>query len=313
VHVLVTGAAGFVGSNVAAVAADLGHAVTCAVRAPPATTDPRCRYAVVDLVDAEATRALVGNAAPDVVVHTAILNDLDRMLADRRLAWATYVESTRTLVDAANGVGAALAYVSTDWVFDGTQPLADEATPPNPVNLYGFLKAASELVVLERAQDPLVARISAVMGRNRAGPASPRAQDYGFGYFVASLVDALSAGHPFTVWEADTINMVATPSLASVSAEWMLALASSGARGIFHCCGRDAVTRLELAHAAAAVFGLDAQLIRTGPPEPVPIVPIPYDTSLGASATAAALGREPPSLDELLRAFRAELGDLGSL
>ena len=40
--------------------------------------------------------------------------------------------------------------VSTDWVFDGTQSGATEDTPPNPINLYGFLKAASEIVTLER-------------------------------------------------------------------------------------------------------------------------------------------------------------------
>jgi hypothetical protein len=33
---------------------------------------------------------------------------------------------------------------------------------------------------------------------------------------------------------------------------------------------------------------------------------VPFDTSLDARATARALGREPPSLDELLTRFRTE-------
>ena len=101
---------------------------------------------------------------------------------------------TRTLADAANEAGALLVYVSTDWVFDGTQSNATEATPPNPINLYGFLKAASELVALERAHEAAVARIAGVMGRHRARPEPPRAQDAGFGYFVAALVEALARG-----------------------------------------------------------------------------------------------------------------------
>jgi dTDP-4-dehydrorhamnose reductase len=76
-----------------------------------------------------------------VIVHSAILNDLGRIYADRRLGWDAYVGATRAVADAANEVGAVLVYVSTDWVFDRTQAGADETTPPNPVNYYGLLKA----------------------------------------------------------------------------------------------------------------------------------------------------------------------------
>ena len=46
----------------------------------------------------------------------------------------------------------------------GTMPaamaaLVPEDEPPNPVSLYGYLKAASELVVLHRARDGFVARV----------------------------------------------------------------------------------------------------------------------------------------------------------
>jgi dTDP-4-dehydrorhamnose reductase len=152
VRVLVTGAAGFVGSAVVAVAADRGDEVCGLVRSAPPVPDPRCRYLDGDLLDARATRALLRDAAPDVIVHAAILNDPAAALADRDLAWAAYVDATRNICDAANETGAALVYISTDWVFDGTQAPADERTPPNPINLYGFLKAASELVVLERSR-----------------------------------------------------------------------------------------------------------------------------------------------------------------
>jgi dTDP-4-dehydrorhamnose reductase len=80
--------------------------------------------------------------------------------------------------------------VSTDWVFDGTQSGADEATPPNPVNLYGVMKLASEMVTLERGG--AFARISGVQGLHLARPATPWAQDRGFGYFAASIVESLS-------------------------------------------------------------------------------------------------------------------------
>jgi dTDP-4-dehydrorhamnose reductase len=296
VRVFVTGGAGFVGSNVVAVAAARGDVVV----APPRSE--------LDLLDEAATRAAVEDARPDVIVHTAILNDFAGIYADRRAAWESYVGVTHTLADAANGCGSALCTISTDWVFDGTQSLADESTPPNPINYYGVLKAASELVTLERAREPIVARVAGVMGTHRAGRPTPRAQDPGFGYFVTAVVDALGAGRGFTVWESDAINMIATPSLASLSSAWVLELAERGLRGVFHCCGGEATTRMELARAAAQVFELDESLLRSGPPDPGALPParIPYDTSLDARATARALGHDLPSVRDLLRGLRAE-------
>ena len=148
-------------------------------------------------------------------MHAAILNDPAAMAADRRAAWDAYVGATRNAVDAANAAGAHVVLISTDWVFDGTQGPAAEDAPPNPVNRYGFLKAASELVVAERAERGTVARIAGVQGVHRARPRAPRAQDLGFGYLVASVIAALRAGEPFTVWESDAINTLATPTLAT--------------------------------------------------------------------------------------------------
>src|SRR5262245_5560428 len=120
-RVLVTGSAGFVGSNVVATAVVRGHETVATVRTPPEVTEPSCTYRTVDLLDAAATRTVVAEARPDLIVHTAIYNDFRGIYAERRLAWDAYVGTTRTLADAANDAGAALLTVSTDWVFDGTQ------------------------------------------------------------------------------------------------------------------------------------------------------------------------------------------------
>jgi dTDP-4-dehydrorhamnose reductase len=297
VRVWVSGGSGFVGSNVVKVFAERHGAEVVA----PAHGD-------VDLTDPDSVRASVAEHRPDAIVHTAILNDLPTMLADRRAAWAGYVGATRHLVDAANDVGAKLVLVSTDWVFDGTQGGADETTPPNPINLYGVLKLASELVVTERARNGAVARISAVNGVHWARPVLPRSQDAGFGYFVASLVDALGAGEPFTVWESDRINMIATPSLASDCAELMWRIIERDEQGIFHCCGGEAIGRRALAELAAEVFSLDPSLVRSGPPPngADSAMPVPYDTSLTAPGTSRALDVTLPSVRDLLTHFRQE-------
>jgi dTDP-4-dehydrorhamnose reductase len=278
VRVWISGGSGFVGSHLVPAFDD--------VLAPS--------HAEVDVTDAGAVRRSIDAFAPDAVIHAAILNDFARL---EREGWAAYVGATRNVVDAAGGAHVVL--VSTDWVFDGP---AREDTPPNPVNLYGVLKAASELVVGEHGT---VARISAVQGVSDA----PRTQDAGFGYFVAALVRALRAGERFTVWEGPHINMVATPTLASDAADLIARIVAGGHAGIFHCCGGESVDRRTLAARTVAAFGLDPDLLAFGraPAQPYPV---PYDTSLDATATAAALGVELPDLDTQLQRLAIDIADI---
>jgi dTDP-4-dehydrorhamnose reductase len=173
-RVLVTGAAGFVGSNVVHEAVAAGHEVVGIVRTQPPLGEPACQYVSVDLLDADAAWTAVTRARPEAIVHAAIWNDPARLLAERPLAWDSYVGATRLLADAANDVDARLVTISTDWVFDGREGGYTEDSPPYPVNFYGFLKAASELVTLERARHGAIARIAGVMGTHRARHSLPR-------------------------------------------------------------------------------------------------------------------------------------------
>lgn len=306
-RVWMTGGGGFVGSNIVRAALDAGHDVVTTGRSFAAPAHARYEVVPVDMTDEVQVRESVAAARPDLVINCAILNDWDRMYADRAAAWDAYVGATRHTSAAAADVGAAYVLVSTDWVFDGTQAGAAEGTPPNPINLYGTLKLASEMVALERGG--AVARVSGVNGLHLARPETPRAQDRGFGYFVASIVDALSSGRTFTVWEADDINMRATPSLALECGEIMLAIGEQRASGVFHCCGADAVTRRELAELTCAVFDLDTGLLRYGPPDPESMLaaPVPYDTSLATPRTDRILGRSATPVRTLLERFKTQL------
>jgi dTDP-4-dehydrorhamnose reductase len=296
-RIYLTGARGFVGSNIQRVFEAHGAEVLGPGREE------------VDVTDAGAVGRRVADFGPDAVVHSAILNDFGRLYSHRDEAWAAYVGSTRALADAANAAGAQLVLVSTDWVFDGTQGGADEETPPNPINAYGFLKAASELVVAERAELGAVARLSGVNGVHWARPDAPRRQDAGFGYFVLSIVDALSRRERFTVWDSPAINCVASPVLASAAAELIWRIVERRLGGTFHCCGAEAVGRRELALRTADAFELDAALLDFGPPDPgaLPPGPVPHDTSLSGPATERRLDTRLPDLEALLSGLRAEI------
>ncbi len=297
-RVFVTGASGFVGSNLVHVFAERHGAEVIA----PGREE-------VDVADAGQVGRATAAARPDAIVHAAIWNDPAALDGDRRRAWAAYVGATRNLTDAANAAGIPIVLISTDWVFDGTRAPAAEDEPPRPVNTYGFLKAASELVVTERAQRGVVARIAAVQGVHRARLAAPRAQDAGFGYFVAALVDALRAGERFTVWDGPGLNALATPTLATDAAELIWRALERDVTGTLHCCGGEHADRVGLARRAVAAFGLEPGLLDVAPPPPaaLPGGGVPRDTRLDATATARALGVRLPDLDTQLARLRAEL------
>ena len=296
-RIYLTGASGFVGSNLAHVFARHGAEVLS-----PGHQD-------VELTDELVVRRSVLATRPDAIVHAAIWNDPARLLTDRRRAWAAYVGATRNVVAAANAVDAHVVLISTDWVFDGTQGPARESEPPNPVNAYGFLKACSELIVTETAGRGTVARIAGVQGVHRARPATPRAQDAGFGYLVVSLVEALRAGERFSVWDGPEINRLATPTLASDAGELVWRALEREVTGILHCCGAEHADRVGLARRAVEVFGLDpSRLDVVAPPQRAAgAEPVPCDTRLDARATANALGVQLPGLDAMLHRLRSEV------
>lgn len=306
----ITGGTGFVGSNIIKVATEHRQTeVFSTVHSWQATEPVPFVYEPVDMLDREQMFDTVQRFAPEAIIHAAILNDFNLIYRDRKLAWQSYVDATRIMVEAANYVGAKLLLVSSDWVFDGRQAGADETTPPNPINYYGVLKTICETVVQESAKNWAVARLSGVNGKHWLRPETPRSQDVGLGYFVKTIIDALQKNEPVAVWEADNINMVGTPSLASESAEMMLRVIERDKQGIFHCCGGESISRMALAQVAAEVFELDASLLQSGEPEwgDLAGIAIPYDTSLSASYTAEELDYELPSIRQILQAYRYQV------
>lgn len=300
-RIYLTGATGFVGSNLAHVFAHEGGAEVVA----PA-------HEHVDLTDALMVQRSVAATRPAAIVHAAIWNDPAALVTDRRRARDAYVGATRNVVAAANSVGAHVVLISTDWVFGGERDPAGpavESEPPHPVNYYGFLKACSELVVTERAWYGTVARIAGVQGVHRARPQTPRAQDAGFGYLVASLADALRVRERFTLWDGPGLNLLATPTLATNAARLVFRALEREVTGILHCCGGEHADRLTLAQRAIEALGLDGDLLDVGPP-PAEVLgggDVPRDTRLDAGATAVRLDTQLPDLTTMLAQLRDEL------
>lgn len=302
-RILITGATGFVGGNVAAHLVGGGAEVVCAVRRDPGADFP-WPWRVTDLSTTEAIQNVMRESEATSVVHLAIGAGFEEIAADRRRAFDGYVGMTRRVVDAANKAGAQVAYVSTDWVFDGTGHAVDEDEPVNPVNLYGMFKALSERVVLDRADRGFVARVGGVQAANIAKPNMTIDQSVGFGNLALALAASMQRGQPVTVWEGGAVNGIASPITASEIGERLRLALDREINGVLHLVGPDAVSRMEVASIVCAAFDLDPDLLRSGRvPDTARLHErVPYDTSLSSPRTDELLGgTSRPLLDQLVR------------
>jgi dTDP-4-dehydrorhamnose reductase len=305
-RIAITGATGFVGSNIAELLVTRGHDVVGLVRREVDVDVPWTPLFVDFNEPADIANKL---SSADAVVHCAIANDFNMLMNDQEKAFDAYVGLTSRVAKAANALNAHLVYISTDWIMDGTRHMTPESAYGNPINIYGFLKAMSEQVVRDLCPDSAaICRIGGVMGAHRLYAQGPRSQDVGFGYFVSALVTALKAGETFAVWGGPFVNEIATPSLAAEIAAEVERVVALRAIGQFHLVGDDAVTRMQLAELTCEVFDLDTSLLRQidAPADQLFPQGVPVDTSLANTATKQALKLGPTPLRELLGAFRRE-------
>ena len=139
-RILVTGGAGYLGSELCRQAVEAGHDVIATQLRTPA---PYGRPLELDLRDPFELPEV------DVVVHTAYVQADPDMI----------VRSTRNVAAAARG--ARLIHLSTDLVFDGEHAPYAEDDEPDPVSDYGRAKLEAESFIA----GGLIVRTSLLYGR----------------------------------------------------------------------------------------------------------------------------------------------------
>jgi len=158
---LVTGAAGFIGSCFArqtiATTTDellvfdkLTYAGNLDNLAPIAE-NPRYRFVKADIADAEAVESAFVDFRPDAIVHFAAESHVDRSIHAPGDSFDTNLKGTFTLLEAARRHKLSrFVHVSTDEVYGSLEPPheADENYPLKPSSPYSAAKAGSDLLVL---------------------------------------------------------------------------------------------------------------------------------------------------------------------
>ncbi|MGH8801094.1 MAG: dTDP-4-dehydrorhamnose reductase [Casimicrobiaceae bacterium] len=231
-RILVTGAAGQLGRELAAALGKVGNVIAL-------------DHAALDLARPDAIIAALRDIAPQLVVNAGAYTAVDRAESETEAAFAVNAHAPGILAVEARRLGALLVHYSTDYVFDGSNPEPrDETAPVAPQNVYGASKLEGERAVEAAGGHALVFRTSWVYGRR--------------GRNFLTTIERLAR-------ERNELRIVAdqhgTPNWTRELARATAALVARGLpwlaerRGLYHLSARGATTWLEFARAILGAGG----------------------------------------------------------
>lgn len=178
---------------------------------------------------------------PQWLVHCGALTHVDHCQTHPDESHLQTVVSTHNVLHLAQQLGARVAYLSTDYVFDGAAGPYAETDEPRPLSVYGQHKLQAEQLVTGHSPLHTVARITTVYGHERRGK-----------NFVARIAAQAASGSDTNLrLPAD---QYATPINAACVARALAVLMQQPEGGLYHLASTDYMNRVQLAQRVAAHF-----------------------------------------------------------
>ncbi len=243
-RILITGASGLLGLNVA-LEAMRGNAVIGADRTTLASAPfPMIQ---VDLLDPEAASSMLDEARPEAVVHCAAIADIDACESNPDAAHGANATMPRFIAEACSRRHIRLLHISTDAVFSGQKAGAyTEDDTPDPLGVYGITKLEGERAVLQAYPSATVFRVNfygwSVNGRRSLAE-----------FFVNHLTKGATI-NGFT-------DVRFCPMFAGDLAGMILRTLPERLPGIYHVVGPQAMTKYQFGVEIAHRFGLPDRLV----------------------------------------------------
>ena len=292
-RLLVTGASGLLGLNLAYLSASRYH-VTGVLRGKRAVAVPgRTPFEVVaaDLTQPGQIERLVAQTCPDAIIHCAALTDVDRCQVAAQEAEEVNSRLPGQLAQVAYKNGVRLLHISTDAVFDGARGDYTEEDQPRPINTYARTKLAGERAVSEANPDALVARVN-FFGWSWQGSRS--LSEYFFHH--------LSAGRPVPGYT----DLLFCPLLVNDMVEILLRMLERGLSGLYHVVSSEAQSKFSFGRMLAREFSLDENLIFPASSQASEMkAPRPQRLTLRSDKLALALGEALPGQQAALQRYAA--------
>lgn len=171
----------------------------------------------LDITDQQAVENYVENFRPDVIFHCAAYTNVDGAEQDTEACTKVNVDGTRYLAEAATKLGAKFIYISTDYVFDGTNPEPYTINDPvDPQSVYGRTKYQGELAAATCPRHFIV-RTAWVFGLNGKN-------------FVRTMLKLSETKSKLTIVD----DQIGSPTYTVDLAKFLVDLADSEEYGTYH-------------------------------------------------------------------------------
>jgi dTDP-4-dehydrorhamnose reductase len=228
VKVLITGAAGLVGSHMAQ-------------RLRRAHEVLALNHGELDITNRHALERCVTDTKPALIVNCAVLQ-VDESEQNPVKAKAVNVDGPGFLAEAASQIGAEIVHFSTQYAFEGEpigRPPYTITDAPGPVNVYGKTKLIGEEAVHGACENSYIIRTSWVYGSGKNSFLCTVHDDLKNGKRVRAIDDIWSS----TTYVEDLIDQVMT-------------IRRNGFYGTYHVVNAGTCTYYEFALEAVKLLGL---------------------------------------------------------
>jgi dTDP-4-dehydrorhamnose reductase len=254
-RVLVTGAGGQLGLELAEILPDRGHEVAALARRE------------LDIVDPASVERALEEHAPQLVVNAAAYTNVDGCESETDLAYSVNALGPRNLAQACEERGCELLHVSTNYVFDGEgeRPYEPFETP-RPISAYGRTKLAGEELVMRLMSRWYVVRSAGVYGRGHN--------------FVRTMLRVADQRNLLKVKEDEFIS----PTYARDLAEGISDLIEDKRYGLYHLTNAGSCSWYEFALEIFRLAGVEVEVV------PIPGSEYPLPAARPANGLLSALG-----------------------
>lgn len=275
--ILITGANGYIGSNLHAFLKGTGHDV---FGVSSKEVQGKNIYQL-NLADPEKILSILVSTKPTVIVHTAALSSLEQCEKNPELANRVNVVTTRNLVQAILKANKNIKFVfiSSDYVFDGKRGNYREEEELNPQTVYGKTKASSEATIKECLENYAICRTANVYGNG--------------GNFFNFVLSALNQNKPVEVFN----DAFYTPTYLHYLLDSLKMLIELNFKGVIHVAGPERLSRYDFALKMAETLGKEKSLV-----QPVKACDklLAKDSSLNCEYSCKVLGNFWPGVVESL-------------
>ena len=250
----------------------------------------------LDVEDPASVARALDKWKPTLLIDTAAYHDVAQCELHPERAFAVNAVAVERLAAACAGANCGFAFISSDYVFDGTLGRAYiETDEPRPLNVYGASKLAGERAALRHPQGYVF---------RTAGLYSARAARGKRYTFVQRILEQARAREPIRVVDDITFSPSYAPDVAGF-ARRILELA---APGLYHATNLGACTWYEFAQTALRLAGYERSIEAVRSDAFDPAVPRPKYSALEPAAARAAGVALPPAWPDALGAYLTAAG-----